>query len=106
MILISFGKKSGIMRVKVRFFTRIRELTNRREEEVETRGGITLQELLGLLEKNYGEEFRSYVREGVEIKKGSIQFLVNGRNTRFLNDLETRLKDGDVIALLPPSGGG
>ena len=93
------------MRIKARFFTRIRELTDKREDEVETGEGFTLRELLRLLEERYGEEFRSYIKERAGTQ-GGIQFLINGRNASFLKGLGTVLKEGDVVALLPPSSGG
>ena len=35
-----------------------------------------------------------------------VNILKNGRNIFFLNNLETLLDDGDVIALFPPVAGG
>jgi len=35
-----------------------------------------------------------------------LQFLVNGRSTSSLEGLSTRLADGDVLAIIPPVGGG
>jgi molybdopterin synthase sulfur carrier subunit len=35
-----------------------------------------------------------------------IDALINGRNVRSLRGLQTRLEEGDRLALLPPVGGG
>ncbi len=36
----------------------------------------------------------------------SIKVLVNGREITYLNGIKTELKDGDVVAIIPPVGGG
>jgi molybdopterin synthase sulfur carrier subunit len=38
--------------------------------------------------------------------KEFINIFINGRNIAFLNDMGTRLVDGDTIALFPPVAGG
>jgi molybdopterin synthase sulfur carrier subunit len=49
-------------------------------------------------------EFVEKLREG--IAQGYLHVLLNGRNIVFLNGPETRLSDGDTVAILPPIGGG
>jgi molybdopterin synthase sulfur carrier subunit len=41
-----------------------------------------------------------------EIHGGELAILVNGRNIDTLNGLETELRDGDAVTLLPPFAGG
>jgi molybdopterin converting factor small subunit len=38
--------------------------------------------------------------------RGFLQFLVNGKSASSLKGLQTELSDGDVLAILPPVGGG
>jgi len=40
-----------------------------------------------------------------ELEKGVI-ILVNGKNIEHLEKLDTKLKDGDVVSIFPPVGGG
>lgn len=40
------------------------------------------------------------------LDKGYINLVVNGRNARLLNGIETVLSDGDRVAFLPSIGGG
>lgn len=97
------------MRVSVRFFTSLRELTGKREETLEFSGNekITIGLVLERLSKRYGREFVDYVfdRKTGEVK-GFLQFLVNGRSASTLSGLDTPLRDGDVLAIVPPVGGG
>jgi len=43
--------------------------------------------------------------ENGELKRGTI-ILVNGHNILHLEKLATPVKDGDIVALFPPGGGG
>jgi molybdopterin synthase sulfur carrier subunit len=51
------------------------------------------------------KRFRELVFEGQDVSKNVI-ILVNRRGIRELEGLETKLKDGDEVALLPPVSGG
>jgi molybdopterin synthase sulfur carrier subunit len=94
--------------VKVRFFTNLREIVNKREEIVTftSDGKVTVDLVLKALSQKYGKPFKEYVYDKTGQPKGFLQFLVNGNSTSILNGLETVLKDGDMMAILPPVGGG
>jgi molybdopterin synthase sulfur carrier subunit len=95
--------------VKVRFFTNLREIVNKREETLAFAEGekVTVDLVLKALAQKYGKPFMEYVYNGKTGQpKNFLQFLVNGTSTSTLNGLETELKDGDVLAILPPVGGG
>ncbi len=62
--------------------------------------------VLTTLSKKYGSPFVEYVYNKTGQPKSFLQFLVNGTSTTTLNGLETELKDGAVLAVLPPVGGG
>ena len=97
------------MEVKVRFFTNLREIVNKREETLTFPKGarVTVDMVLNKLSQKYGSPFTDYVYEGkIGQPKGFLQFLVNGNSASTLKGLETELKDGDVLAILPPVGGG
>ncbi|MGD0995069.1 MAG: MoaD family protein [Candidatus Bathyarchaeia archaeon] len=97
------------MEVKVRFFTNLREIVNKREQTLTFTEGekVTVDLVLKTLSQKYGNPFIEYVYNGKTGQpKNFLQFLVNGNSTSTLNGLETELKDGDVLAILPPVGGG
>jgi sulfur-carrier protein len=97
------------MQVKVRFFTSLREIIGKKEESLTfiEREKVTLDTVLNVLSDKYGKPFTEYVYENETNKpKGFLQFLINGNSTITLEGLKTELKDGDVLAVLPPVGGG
>ncbi|MEM2104944.1 MAG: ubiquitin-like small modifier protein 1 [Candidatus Bathyarchaeia archaeon] len=96
------------MRVSVRFFTSLRELTGKREETLEFPDDerVTVDVVLKCLAERYGKGFVDYVYDAGGEVKGFLQFIVNGRSVSTLKGLETELSDGDVLAIIPPVGGG
>ena len=97
-----------VMRVLVRFFTSLREMTGKREETLEFSSSerVTVNVVLRRLAELYGKGFVGYVYNDNGEVKGFLQFLINGRSASTLNSLETELSDGDVLAIIPPVGGG
>ncbi len=94
------------MKIKVKFFTSLREITDKKVDEIQLKNAITVEELLAILSEKYGKKFREYIYN----KKGTVQdflsFLVNGKNINVLQELDTELKQGDILAIIPPVGGG
>lgn len=97
------------MQVKVRFFTSLREIVDKREELLTFNENkkVTVNVVLKTLTEKYGNPFKEYVYDDKKTQpKAFLQFLVNGNSTLSLDGLETEFKDGDVLAILPPVGGG
>jgi MoaD family protein len=93
----------------VRFFTSLREITGKKEETLEFRKGetVTVNRVLERLSERFGKDFVEYVydRKTGEVR-GFLQFLVNGRSSATMNASGIKLSDGDVLAIIPPVGGG
>jgi MoaD family protein len=97
------------LKVSIRFFTSLRELVGKKEEALEFLEGekVTVDMVLNVLKQHYGKPFIEYVydRETGEVR-GFLQLLVNGKSASTLGGLQTELATGDVLAILPPVGGG
>jgi len=94
------------MKVKVKFFALVRELTGKREEEVDLDDEATVRTLLDRLVDEYGPKLRDYLFDSESEPRGHLQFLIDGRNIALMQGLNTPLKDGNSFAILPPVGGG
>ena len=68
---------------------------------------VTVNVVLKTLKEAYGKKFTEYVYDAETGQVRSfLQMLVNGRSASTMNGLQTKVKDGDVLAILPPVGGG
>ena len=96
------------LNISVRFFTSLREITGKREEllQLPDEDIVTIERVLKVLSQKHGTQFVEYVfsKETGEVR-GFLQFLVNGKNLE-QKSLQTVLKNDDVLAILPPVGGG
>lgn len=87
------------MGVRVRVYMTLKEKLGWGSREVELRGRkVRFSDLLNEVSdlKKILEEF------GYE----NFMILINGRNVRLMNWLETEVSEGDVVDIFPPAGGG
>lgn len=96
------------MKVKIEYIGHIKNIIGSvREEEVEISDDSSVADLLIVLSEKYGESFRKaiYEKMGADVKQNYI-VTVNGYLLNQLKGVETKLKNGDHIALLPIVSGG
>jgi len=93
------------MKVKVRYFTTLRELAGSAEEEIELEVDASLARLIARVAIAHGNAARDYLYHDDKADP-SIYFLVNGKSAKVLSGLDTRLEEGDTVAIIPPIGGG
>ncbi|MFQ6074075.1 MAG: ubiquitin-like small modifier protein 1 [Candidatus Bathyarchaeia archaeon] len=94
------------MKVTVKFFTTLREIVGKPQEQIELPEAVTVNELLQQLGKEYGEKFSRYVYDEKGAVRGHLHFLINGKSVTTQQGLKTKLKENDILAILPPVGGG
>lgn len=94
------------MKVTVKFFTTLREITGKRKEEIKSSEDLTVDKLLEELSKNHGRQFINYVYDETGKMRSHLQFLVNGRSITTMQGFKTKLREGDSVAIIPPVGGG
>jgi MoaD family protein len=91
------------IRVTVKVFGALRDLHGTDARCLGLPGNASLEDLMVQLSEEVAE-LVAKLRAG--LVDGYIHVLVNGRNARFLDSMRTLLHDGDVVAFLPPLGGG
>ena len=107
LVPLLFVKAVETLKLSIRFFTTLREITGKREEhlEVET-SHLRVKDVLDQLAEMHGREFKEYVYSEEGNVRDYLQLLVNGKSVRSMDQLDTLLKEGDQLAIVPPVGGG
>jgi sulfur-carrier protein len=69
--------------------------------------GSTFQDFIDELIKTWGDQLAPHLfQTDGQMLRPNIMCMINGHNIRFLDNLETELKQDDEILILPPVGGG
>ena len=92
------------MHVTVKAFADLGELLGRELViSVPERG--TVRQLLQILDKKTAGFLPKVLGSDGQLRS-YVSILENGRNVKYLQDLDTPLADGDVISIFPPLAGG
>ena len=87
-----------MVKVRVRFLQEYYFLVGKHEVEMELKGeSPTIRDLLQALPADVREKL---LEEGDRVKPPN-EILVNGRSIAGLDGLDTRLKEGDLVVILP-----
>jgi len=95
-----------MMVVRVRSFFDLKRAMGSGEVLLRLKEGASVKDLIQVLVERYGEKLKDFLFKEGEKVNTSISIYVNGRLIDFLDGLETKLSDGDVVSLMPPAGGG
>jgi molybdopterin synthase sulfur carrier subunit len=91
--------------IRVRFFGDLRKNIDKRWMVVEVSQGSTLLELISNIASTLDSSLLDKLVEKNAVRSEN-RILVNGRNINYLNKLNTKLSDGDIVTIMPIAGGG
>ena len=94
------------MTITVKFMGGFRHFSGAGELALNCKGCVSMGRLVSELVKKMPEMKRSLIDQQLEDPRPNALILVNGREIGVLNGLETKLKDGDEVVLVPVVHGG
>lgn len=95
------------MNVNIRTTMGLKKAIGQARIQMTVAEGETVAGLLDRLTTKWGDELAAQLFEpGGRVPRSSIMLMVNGRSIHFLDRLDTVLKDGDELTILPPVAGG
>jgi len=90
--------------VNVKFFGLVVEAANKQTHT--QANASTIRELLDNLSAEFGDGFRKKLFDPKGELQGFVNVFVNNTDVRHLKELDTPLKDGDEVLILPAVAGG
>jgi len=94
------------MAITVKFVGALRHVSGAGELALDCKGDISIRALINEITEEMPALKRSLIDQQLEDPRPNALILVNGREISVLNGLETNLKDGDEIVLVPVVHGG
>jgi molybdopterin synthase sulfur carrier subunit len=94
------------MTITVKFVGALRHFSGASKLTLDCKGCASIRELVNKIVKEVPELKRSLIDQQLEDPRPNALILLNGREISVLNGLETKLKDGDEIVLVPVVHGG
>jgi molybdopterin synthase sulfur carrier subunit len=90
-------------KVKITFYGALARAIKEKEAELEA---SNIKEAINKLERKYGGDFRQKIQDDIGNLRRFINIFVNGKDIRFLDLLNTPLKEGDEVSIIPAVSGG
>jgi len=102
-----WGYRFPDMKVTLHTILGIKEVTGQRLTEIELPHGSTIESLLAYMRERWGQGLSTrlfHPESGAVLPY--VRIMVNGQAIDFLEGMETPLKEGDEVLILPPVSGG
>ncbi|MGQ9469042.1 MAG: MoaD/ThiS family protein [Nitrososphaerales archaeon] len=92
--------------ITLKYFAMIRDITGKKEESLSLKKGYSVMDVLIKLSEIYGEKISQFIFDEKREPRENLTFLINGQAIKIEDLSERKLKDGDVLVILPPISGG
>ncbi|MHA1317707.1 MAG: MoaD family protein [Candidatus Heimdallarchaeaceae archaeon] len=94
---------SSLPSITVLFYSKIKQLIGQRKMDLNS---DSIEDLLQKLFSLFGRCLFDELMLDEGVIKPQWRIIVNGRNINLLHGLSTKLKDGDLVAIVPAIAGG
>ena len=95
------------MKVKIFFFSPLRQILGLKETDIELPEGATVVNLFEELSNRFGEPVKKYIYHGKTGRpRGYLLYSVDEKNQSTSYKIDTKLKGGEKLAIMSPPMGG
>jgi molybdopterin synthase sulfur carrier subunit len=95
------------MPVRVDIVGNARDIFDRPSYLFDVKPGMTARDIFKELSRHSSSEYHKKIYDTASgMMNEHVAVFINSKEIRFLNGPDTKLKDGDVITILPPMAGG
>ncbi len=95
------------MKITVHSILQLKEVLGGKDVEIIVPEGTNISGLLAGMVEIWGDSLSSHIfKQGSEDIHPYVRLMVNGKSIQSLNGMETVLKDGDEVLLIPLAAGG
>jgi molybdopterin synthase sulfur carrier subunit len=96
-----------VIKITLHTILGLKEVTGQRLTEIDLPHGSTVEDFLAYMAERWGDQLsaRLFEPEGGAVLP-YVRIMVNGQTIQHLEGMETPLKEGDEVLILPPVSGG
>lgn len=95
------------MKVKLHTILGLKQVVGQRLTEIDLPHGSTVGDFLTYLKERWGEELSTHLFDPASgAVLPHVRIMVNGQVIQFMEGMETPLREGDEVLILPPVSGG
>ena len=94
------------MVITIRFIGSLRASSKKNKLSLDFENAVSLREVVNKLIEEQPKLRRALIDSELDDPRTNVLMLVNGKEIGVLNGLETKLKDGDELVLIPVVHGG
>jgi molybdopterin synthase sulfur carrier subunit len=96
-----------VIKITLHTILGLKEVVGQRLTEIDLPHGSTVEDFLTYLKERWGDKLSTHL---FDPDSGAVlpyvRIMVNGQTIQFLEGMETPLKEGDEVLILPPVSGG
>ena len=96
-----------MIKITLHTILELKQVIGQRLTEIDLPDGSTVEDLLTYMKERWGDKLSTHL---FDPDSGAVlpyvRIMVNGQTIQFLEGMETPLKEGDEVLILPPVSGG
>jgi MoaD family protein len=96
-----------VIKITLHTILGLKQVVGQRLMEIDLPHGATVEDFLAYVKERWGDKLSTHLFDpDSDAILPYVRIMVNGQTIQFLKGMETPLKEGDEVLILPPVSGG